>query len=87
MDEHDEIPEDVAYLEATFNGVVHRVPVTPEQAPRWIEREEAIGYAIGEPAVDEDGWLVEEHRNVMSEADVEDPYDDEPYGAYSGMPG
>jgi hypothetical protein len=37
MSGHDEIPEDVAYAEFTFNGVVHRVPVTPEQARRWLE--------------------------------------------------
>jgi hypothetical protein len=30
--EHEEIPDDVAYAEFTFKGVVHRVPMTPEQA-------------------------------------------------------
>jgi hypothetical protein len=28
MNEHDEIPEDVAYLELVFNGVTHRVAIT-----------------------------------------------------------
>jgi hypothetical protein len=30
VDEHDELPEGVAYVEVTFNSVVHRVPVTPD---------------------------------------------------------
>ena len=55
MSEHDEIPEDVAYLEATFNGVTHRVPVTPEEARRWLKGKGAIGMGRGEPMVDDDG--------------------------------
>jgi hypothetical protein len=43
----DEIPEDVAFLEVTKNGVVHRVPVTPEQARRWMEGEERSASAVG----------------------------------------
>ena len=67
MSEHDEIPEDVAYVEMTVSdGVVHRVPVTPEQARRWLEGKKPIAYDMntGEPSVD-DGRLIEEHRNTV----------------------
>jgi hypothetical protein len=69
MSESDEVPEEVAYVDVTVDGVVHRVPVTPEQARRWIEGKEAIGYGAGEPFVDEDGRLIEEHRNLMKDED------------------
>ncbi len=46
--------------EFTFpDGVVQRVPVTPEQARRWFDGQEALGMGRGEPRVDEDGRLVE----------------------------
>ena len=60
MSEHDEF-EDVRYLEVTVKGVVHRVPIPPEQARRWLEGEEAIGFGRGEPMVGEDGRLIEHH--------------------------
>ena len=69
MNEHDEIPEDVAYQEFEFDGVTHRVPITPEQARHWLEGKEAIGYASGEPFVDDDGRLIEEHANTMEPED------------------
>ncbi len=70
MSEH-EIPEEVRYVEFTFDGVVHRIPVTPEQARRWLEGQKAIGYDMntGEPSVDADGRLIEEHRNTMEPDD------------------
>jgi hypothetical protein len=43
----DEIPDDVAYWEFTFNGVVHRVLARPEEARRIVNREEAIGMGRG----------------------------------------
>jgi hypothetical protein len=52
---------DVAYVELTFNGVVHWMAVTPEQARRWLKGEEAIGMGRGEPMVDKDGRLIEHH--------------------------
>jgi hypothetical protein len=62
MSEHDEIPEDVAYAEFTFKGVVHRVLVTPEEARRWIEGTKAIGLIRrGEPILDRDERLIEHH--------------------------
>jgi hypothetical protein len=72
MSEHDEIPEDVAYAEFTFSdGVVHRVPVTPEQARRWLEGKKPIAYDMntGEPFVDDDDRLIEEHRNTVEPKD------------------
>jgi hypothetical protein len=77
VDGHDVIPEDAAYLEVTFNGVTHRVPMGLEHARRWLEGDEAIGYARGEPSVDEHGQLVEDHTGVMPEVDGEDPDDEE----------
>jgi hypothetical protein len=76
MSKHDEIPDDVAYTEFTFGDVVHRVPIGPEGARRFLEGEEAIGMGRGEPAVDEDGRLIEEHRNTMEPdegGDVDSP--------------
>jgi hypothetical protein len=71
MDEHDEF-EHVAFVEFTSkDGVVHRVPVTPEQARRWKEGEEAIGFARGEPMVGEDGRLVE-HHGLPEDPDAEE---------------
>jgi hypothetical protein len=61
MNEHDEIPEDVVNAEFRFGDVVHRVPVTPERARRFFEGEEAIGIGRGEPMVDGEGWLIEQH--------------------------
>ena len=68
----DEIPNDVRYVEMTFSdGVVHRIPVTPDQARRWVEGKKPIAYDMnGEPSVADDGRLIEEHRNTM------DPEDD-----------
>lgn len=69
----DEIPDDVVYLEVMFKGpghpsdpdeptrVVHRIPVTPEQARRWLEGEEALGMGRGEPFVSEIRELIEHH--------------------------
>ena len=71
MSEHDEIPEDVDYVEMTFSdGVVHRISVTPEQARRWFDGREAIGHARGEPVVGEDGRL-EEHHGLPRDPDAE----------------
>ena len=53
--------EDVIWVELTFDGVVHRMSMSPEQARRWLEREEAIGMGRGEPMVEKDGRLVEHH--------------------------
>lgn len=60
MSEHDEF-KDVAYVEVTLDGVVHQMPITPEQARRWAEEKEAIGFARGEPFADQDGRLIEHH--------------------------
>ena len=63
--------ENVAYQEFTFNGVVHRVPVTAAQARRWLEGQKAVAYDMntGEPFVDDDGRLIEEHRNTVEPED------------------
>ena len=34
---HDEIPKDVAFAKFEFNGVVHRMHVTAEEARRFME--------------------------------------------------
>jgi len=71
VSEYNEIPEDVADIEVTFkDGVTHRVPVTPEQAGRWLKGEEALGMGRGEPTVDRDGRLVE-HHGLPEDPDVE----------------
>ena len=57
----DDVPEDVSYVEFTFNGVVHRMPITPEHARRWLEDEEALGLGRGKPCVDEHDRLIEHH--------------------------
>ena len=61
MNEDIEELEDAAYMELVFNGVTHRIPVTPEGARDWLEGEEAIGMGRGEPMVDEHGRLIEHH--------------------------
>jgi hypothetical protein len=43
----------------TFDGVVHRMAVTPEEARRWLEGEQVLSYMSGEPAVDQRGRLIE----------------------------
>jgi len=82
MIEHDEVPQDVAYLELSFDGVVvRRVPITPEQARRWLRGERAIGIGGGEPLVDEDGRLIEQHEQLPmdpTDPDAFDHKDDEP---------
>jgi hypothetical protein len=69
MSEHDEF-EDVRYAEFTKDGVTHQVPVTPEQARRFIEAEEAIGMGRGEPFVDKD-WRLIEHHGWPEDPDAE----------------
>jgi hypothetical protein len=39
----------------------HRVLVTPEQARRWIDGQDAIGFGRGEPFVEKDRRLIEHH--------------------------
>jgi hypothetical protein len=57
-------------------GVTHCVPISPEEARRWLESKEAIGLGRGEPMVDEDGRLVEDHMGVMPVTGYDDAYDD-----------
>jgi|Tabmets5t2r1_1033131.scaffolds.fasta_scaffold343640_1 hypothetical protein len=41
--------EDVAHVEVTVDGVVHRVPITPEQARRWVEGQRSAMRAVTQP--------------------------------------
>jgi hypothetical protein len=47
------------------------VPVTPEQARRWLEGKKPIAHDMntGEPSVDDDGWQIEDHENAMESED------------------
>lgn len=68
----DEVPDSAAYIELVFtDGTRHRLPVTAAQARRWVEGQEAITYDMntGEPSVDDDGRLIEEHRNTVEPED------------------
>jgi hypothetical protein len=65
MSEHDDL--DGLWFQYEKDGVIHRRPLTSEEARGVLEARTAIGHGAGEPLVGEQGELIEEHGRVIEE--------------------